>query len=111
MVRNVGIHRVDDCNIVNVTCGVFENLANVSSVFAILFELVRRSHGDAGFALCFQFERKRLAISFLQFGFVVKGVDLRGPTIHEQVNDAFGFSGKVCGARDKWICVLLIIEV
>ena len=39
--------------------------------------------------------RQILAIQFIEQGLVIKEIDLTGPPAHEEVNDPFGFGGKM----------------
>ena len=99
MIGDVGVHRIDYGDIVHVLCGVAEQFTDVDPGLAILLELERRGQRDSGFALGFERDGQLLTVSFLQFGFVVKRIDVRRATVHEQVDHAFGFSREMRNTR------------
>ena len=96
MVRHVGVHRADDADVVDARGGMREQLAHLDAALAVALKLERRREGGAGLALGRQVgRRQRLAGELVEHRLGVKGIDVRWPTVHEQMDDALGLTGKM----------------
>ena len=90
MIGNVGAHRIDHANVVNVFGRLFEQFADIDSRLAVLFKRKRRLHHVAGGPFSAQRSRRRsLAVKIWQVGFVIKRVDLAGAAVHKQMDNVF----------------------
>ena len=107
MIGYVGVHRIDNGDIVNMLGCMVEEFADMDPRFSILFKFEGGGESDTSFSLCFQIDRKFLTVSFLQFWFVVERIDVGRPSIHEKMDNAFGFSGKVWRFGKQWIQCLV----
>jgi len=56
----------------------------------VLLKFEGRAEGDAGRALGFQLKRDFFIVVFGELGLGVEGVDLRGATVHEEMDDGLG---------------------
>ena len=92
MVRQIGVHAVDNTEVIRVSLCQFRK---------------ERRHPETGFPMLRKFGTRpkeagsssapTLAIAFLQLGLVVKGVHVRGPTLHAEKNDPLGPGRKMPG--------------
>ena len=87
VIRHVGLHRSDDANVVDALADIGEDLADLDAALAVLLEFERRAEGRAGLALGPEIlGRQFLARVRVEHRLGVEGVDLRRPTVHEQVD-------------------------
>ena len=106
MIRDVGMHGPHDTKIIGMFGRMLEKLTDRKTAFAIILELERG--GECGPRLPLGLEvagGKFLPCVLLELRLGVKGVDVGGATIHEQVDDPFGFHGKVGWLRREGIRV------
>ena len=86
--------------------GVREQLADLDAALAVLLELERRGERGAGLALGRQVRhRQGLAGVFVQRRLGVERIDVGGPAVHEQVDDALGLRRKMRQPRRQRILV------
>lgn len=96
MVRQIGIHRSNDAHIIDLLANVRKNLADLNAAFTILPEGKRRSHRHARDAFGDQVGRvERLFMPPREFWLGIKGIDVRGSAVEENVDHSFGPRGKV----------------
>ncbi len=104
VIRHVGVHRADDADVVDALRGLRENLAHFDPALPVFFEVVRRLVSRAGFPLGLQMlQRDALPVHRRELRFRVKGVHVRRSAVHEQVDDALRFAGKMRRARRERI--------
>jgi hypothetical protein len=89
------MHRTDNAQIVRAGTQVWKNLADFKPRLTVARELEWGLHQATRLALRFQISpRWTLPIVFVQRWLGVKSIDLRGPAIHEQMDNPFGPRGK-----------------
>ena len=100
MVRHVGVHRADDAQVIDARRDVWEDLADLDPALAVLAESVGRGEGGPGTAFGAEIlARQHLAGVPVERRLGIEGVDVRRPTVHEQVDDAFRLGREVRPAR------------
>ncbi len=103
MKRQVGVHRVDDADVIDALAELRKNLADFDAAFAELLELERRLHQGAG--LTFGLEVSAgigFAVILGQFRFVVEAIDLGAPAIQEQVDNMLGLRREMRLPGSEW---------
>ena len=94
--RHVGVHRLDDAQVVGVAGKALEDLADLETALAMWFELERRAHQRARLALGLEIAaRIRFAIVLCQHGLVVKAVDVGRAAVEKQVDDVLRLGREV----------------
>ena len=106
MIRNIGIHRADDTNIIDALGDAREQITDLNAALAVLLKLERRLKRCAGFPFRFQVvHRQGLTVEFGKNRLGIERVYVRRTAIGEDVNDALGFAWKLRDARRKWAVV------
>ena len=96
VLRKVGMHGVDDAEIVDALSHVGKELADPAAGLAMALELEGRLHQALGLALGLDVHgRGALAVVFLQQRLVVEGVHVGDAAVHQQVDHSLGPGGKV----------------
>ena len=107
MVVGVGPARMDERHLVDVLRHPREDVRAPRSALAVLRETERRLHQPADGVLketgCVVEVLQRQPVPFLQLGFVVPGIDVGRPAVHEQVDDRLRPSRKVPVPRSQRI--------
>ena len=91
MVRDIGVHRPYDAEIVDTLPDIREDFTDLDTALAELAELEWRRERGAGAALRLQRDWYRLSCEFGERGLRIEGIHMRCAAVHEQVQDAFGF--------------------
>ncbi len=97
-------HGAYDAEFVCVLCHMGKEFADLYPALAVFGELeVRAERGTAEPLVFAQIcgHREGFAVEFFQLRFRIKRVHLGGTAIHEQMNDAFCFSGKLRTSRSQ----------
>ena len=98
MVEGVGVHRLDDAEVVGDLRQVWEELGHFRAALSVTgeFELGAEQRGagiDEGGAVALQeIRRRELAVPLGELGFVVEEFEVTGGACHEEINHAFCFS-------------------
>ena len=100
MVRDIGVHRANDSDLIDRFGDMREELADLDPALPMATEFERRTEGRAGFSLGAQvFYRQLLAVQFIELGLRVEGVDVGGTSVHEEVDDPLRLRGEGGRAR------------
>ena len=108
VVDRFGVHRPDDCDVVDHLGGVRQDLGDPGARLAVLLEGVgRRRHGEAflpgghaGDALPIADRVGQVLVEALrQLRLIVEGLELRGRADHREVDAALGLGGEVDSRR------------
>ena len=106
VIRDVRMHGTHDAKVIGMFGRMSKNLTDRKTAFAIILELERGGKCGPRLSLGLQVAGgKFLTCVLLKLRFGVKGVDVGGATIHEQVDDPFGFHRKVGWLRREGIRV------
>lgn len=104
MIRDVRVHGPNDSDVVDGLSHVRKQLADFDATFTVLAKLKRRLERRVRLAFrSRQLERQLLAVILGQHRFRIEGIDMRRPTVHEQVDDAANLGRKVGHFRTQWI--------
>ena len=104
VLRKVGMHGVDDAEIVDALRHVGKELADPAAGLAMALELEGRFHQALGLALGLDVHgRGALAVVLLQQRLVVEGVHVGDAAVHQQMNHAFGPGRKVRRLGDQGV--------
>ena len=96
VLRKVGMHGVDDAEIVDALRQVGEELADPAARLAMALELEGRLHQALGLAQGLDVHRRgALAVEFLQQRLVVEGVHVGDAAVHQEMNHPLGPGCKV----------------
>ena len=91
VVRNVGVHRTDEADVVRAFADVREQLADLDAGLAVLLEREGRAHQRAGLAFGGnRAARQRLSVVLVEHRLRIEAVDLRQAAVHEQKDDTLG---------------------
>jgi hypothetical protein len=102
VIGNVGVHRADDGDVVDMLRRVRKQLADLDAAFAILLELKRRGECRAGLPLGAEvLGRQVLAGVFVERDLAVERIDVARAAVHEQVDHPLGLRRKMRGARER----------
>ena len=97
------MHRSNDGHFIDPLRRQWKQIADLNAGLAIRLERKGRLHDRTGFTFGPQVTfREWLAVVLSERGFRIKGIDVGGSTIHEQVNHAFRRSLKMCWFRSEW---------
>src|SRR5436190_22716153 len=96
MIRNVGPHRADDGDVVNVLAEQRENFADLDARLARFLEAERRGEARAAHVA-----GQGFAVELVERRLRVPGVDMRGCAAGEDVDDAPGLRREVWLPRRK----------
>jgi hypothetical protein len=100
VVRDVGVHRADEADVVGARAHVGKQLAHVHAALPVLLERERRPHERAGAAFGRdRSARQRLPVVLVEHRLRIEAVDLRQAAVHEQEDDSFRACGVVELAR------------
>jgi hypothetical protein len=104
MVGDLGIHGTDDGDVIDVLGGTLEEFADREAGFTVVSEAEWGGKASAGAAFCEEVVGDGAVLEAAQCGFGVEGIDVGGPAIQEEVNDAFGPTGEVglAGCEAGW---------
>ena len=111
MVELIGVHRLDEADVIDDLRQVRQHLRQFRPALAVLGELeARPEHGrigpDEGVALAADDRRRhRLAFELRQLRLVVEQIELARRAGHEQMNDALRLRREVRLARRQRVCV------
>jgi hypothetical protein len=101
VIRDVGVHRADDADVVGAGAHVREELAHFEATLAVAREAERRLHQRAGLAFGGHgAARERLAVILRQHRLRIEAVHLRQPAVHEEEDDVFRARGMVQALRE-----------
>ena len=90
VIRDVGVHRSNDADVIRATADVREELTHLQPALAVAREREGRLHERAGLALGgHRIARQRLPVVLRQHRLGVEAVDLRQTAVHEQEDDVF----------------------
>ncbi len=103
VVGHVGMHRADDADVVDVFGRASKQFAHLDAALPMLLKLVGRGERGARLSLGGQIEGQLLSVPLGQFWLGVERVDVRRPSVHEQVDDAFRLGGIVGRLRRQRI--------
>ncbi len=96
MAGDVGVHGADDRDVVDRLGSATKDVAHFDAAFSVLAKFEWRGQGGARLALGGKRAAgQQFAGVFLERRFGIKGVDVRGAAVHEDVDDAFCFRGEV----------------
>ena len=104
MIRDVGMHRANNTDIIDAGSDMRKEVADLDPGFAVLPELKRR-HQQAA-CLSFRLEFRvgwTLPIVLFECRLWVERVHLGGTTIHKQMNDMFGSWSKMRHSGCHWV--------
>lgn len=102
MIWHIGMHGSDDADVVRTFSDVGEEFTDLDPTLAVLCEFEGGTVACA--RLAFRLEvihGQGLAMVLCQKRLGIKGVDLRRPAIHEEVNDAFCAAKVLGGLRSQ----------
>lgn len=106
VIGDVGIHRVDDAEIIDLLGDLGEEIAGPDAALSMLGELERGLHQRPRLPLRPEvFARNFFSVIFFQFRFVVERIDLRWTAVGENVNDPLRPSWEVGLSRCQRIQV------
>src|SRR3954454_25224490 len=94
MVRDIGMHRPHNTEIVNTFADIRKNFADLDAALAEFAEFEWRREGGASAALRLQRDWYRLTREFGERRLRIKGIHVGCAAVHEQVKDALGFGGQ-----------------
>ncbi len=109
VIELVGVHRLDDTQVVGDAVQVRNRVGHPDAALAALLELAARAHqfrgarGEGKHLPFHELVGALLAIPPHQFGLVVEQVEMRWRTGQVQVDDAFGLRGEVGRASGQGI--------
>ena len=90
VIGHVGLHRANDTDVINAGGRLFEELADLDAALSVFFELEGGPPRGTGLALGVVVDGDLLAMPAIERGLGIEGVDVRGPSIGEDVDDALG---------------------
>ena len=94
--RHIGVHRLDDAQIVGVACEVAEDLADLEAALAVRLELERGAHQRARLALGLEVAAGiRFAVVLREHRLVVEAIDVRRAAVEKQVDDVLRLGREV----------------
>ena len=105
MIWNVAVHRPDDAEVVRVLGHFGKELADLQATLAVFGEFEGRGKGGTAKSAIFGkplHRRDGFAVEFLKQRLGIEGVDLRGPSIHEKMNDSLGLCREVRLPGSEW---------
>jgi len=104
MLRDIGVHRVDETDVVDTLCRLRKNVTYPFAGLSVLLEPERRWHqSHLGVAQRFSvYTVWSLACMLRDQRLVVERVDLRWAARHEELNDAFSPGCEVGCFRRQW---------
>jgi hypothetical protein len=96
VIRDVGVDRSDEADVVGALADVREELADVHPDVPVFLERERRPHQRASLALGGDgAARQRLPVVLVEHRLRIEAVHLREAAVHEQKNDALGARGVI----------------
>src|SRR5579862_7142563 len=96
VVRNVGVDRANEADVVGAFADVRKELADFDAALSVLLECERRLQERAGLSLSRHFAAgQRLAVVFLEHRLVIEAVDLRQAAVHVEKDHALGARGMI----------------
>jgi hypothetical protein len=107
-----GLERMNEAKVIDVIRHVREEFGDPASALTVLAEFPKRFHdallrgfffaavGDVARVV----EIKHLAVAFEKSGLVIERVEMARAALHENENDAVGFSFEMGRARGKRVC-------
>jgi len=104
VVGNIGVHRADHADVIDVLRGLVKEFTDLQTRFTVGLEFERRIHDVAGRPFRPQvFHRRGITVEFLERRLGIKRIDVARSTIHEQMDDMFGTRWEVQGnlARNR----------
>lgn len=102
MIGDIGVHGADHRDVIDALGDVLENLADFDAALAVFAELEWSWESGTGFTFGAEvFGGERFAGVFGERRFGVEGIDLGGASVHEQVDDPFGFDREMGVARGE----------
>ena len=103
MIGHIGVHRANHRDVIDALRGMGEDFADFDSALAVLLKLERRRKSRARLAFRAQIRRwKRFSGVFVERRFGIERVHMGRSAIHEKVNDALGFGGKLWCFGREW---------
>ena len=100
----VGVHGVDDAEVVDGLGHVGKELADPAAGLAVALKLEGRLHQALGLAQGLDVHcRRALAVVFLQQRLVVESVHVGDAAVHQQVDHPLGSGGKVRGLGNQGV--------
>src|SRR3954453_19061608 len=102
----IGGHGMQKGDLIHTRAQVREKVTDPFSALAVLFELPLGPNDSSLFALASATEGgdgDGFAIQWIKSWLIIECIDLAGPTVHEQENDALGLGCKVRGFGREWI--------
>src|SRR5208337_2340479 len=100
MDRRVGIHGMDERDVIDAGRQVREDVGDVLATLAVLAKGPFRPNDSSLVLLAAAAERldlDRLAVQPVEYGLVVERVDMAGPAVHEQEDHT------PCQGRECWL--------
>ena len=104
MLRDVGVHRMDEADVIHTAADVGEDVADPLAGLPVLLEGKRGGHETVlGVSERLAIDGIRaLARVFRKQGLVVESIHLRRTAWHEELDDALGPWRKVRGLGEQW---------
>jgi hypothetical protein len=103
-----GIHRTNNAEVIRLLSNMWKQIGNHQTGFAVWLEFPRRREYPLRRATFSRVGDERiiegnlLTAEFLQFGFVIKTIDLADPTLHKQKDHSFEFGRQIENGRMRW---------
>ena len=102
MVWDFSFHAVNDADVIDAAADILKDLTDVNAALAVALEYEGAREEGTGFALGLDAAaRDGLACVLCEVWFIVKGVEVTWPAIHEQLDDAFSLWGKMRSSDGK----------
>ena len=102
MNRTVGVHALDERDVVDASSDVRKEITHPRAALTVLTKLPLRSY-NAPFTLVtaatFGFHRDGLPVVLVEIRLVIKGIDVAGTAVTEEEDDALRFARKHRGLR------------
>src|SRR5262249_938632 len=101
-------HRMQECDVVDTFSNVRKQRANPLAAFTVLLELPAWLDNPTLVLMTapsVSFHSNRLAIHAYHLRLVIEGIDVTGPTVHEQEDDALGLRREMSGLSGEGIVI------